>query len=176
MRANNFQASRPKERGFTLIELLIASTVLLVGLLATASSVLTSERLNIQSRETARAVEAAKSAIERMRGEEFRTLYVRYNDEPADDPDGNGTAPGATFDVPGLAGPGGTAAGRIALVLDEPALGVDLNGDGDSDDTTGNSILELDHLVLPIEVTVEWNGIDGRRSVAVRTRIAAASF
>jgi len=179
MRANTVRQSSQfdgAESGFTLIELLIASTVLMVGLLATASSVLTSQRLNIQSRETTRAVEGAKAMIERMRGEEFRLLFSLYNDDDSDDPSGSGTAPGATFDVPGLAGPGGTAAGSITFRLDEPALGVDLNGDGDQVDTLGNSILGLDYLVLPFTVAVEWTGITGRRRVEVATRIAAATF
>jgi prepilin-type N-terminal cleavage/methylation domain-containing protein len=179
MRANDPVPTPPRgarEGGFTLIELMIASAVLMVGLLATASSVLTSQRVNIQSRETTRAVEGAKAAIERMRGEDVRTLFARYNDDENDDPDGPGTGPGASFDVAGLAGPGGTAAGTIAFTLDEPALGVDLNGDADRVDTLGNSILGLDYLVLPITVSVEWTGIAGRRRIEVVTRIAAQSF
>lgn len=164
------------EAGFTLIELMIAAAVLMVGLLATASSVLTSQRLNVQSRETTRAVEGAKAMIERMRGEDFRLLFARYNDDEADDPEGSGTGPGASFDVPGLAGPGGTAAGAVSFTLDEPALGVDLNGDGDAVDDLGNSILGLDYLVLPFTVAVEWVGITGRRRVEVVTRVAAESF
>lgn len=180
MRAKHSNAtrrqSRPGEGGFTLIELMIASAVLMVGLLATASSVLTSQRLNVQSRETTRAVEGAKAMIERMRGEDFRLLFARYNDDDADDPDGAGTGPGDAFDVGGLAGPGGTAAGLVSFTLDEPALGVDLNGDGDAVDTLSNSILGLDYLVLPFTVAVEWVGVTGRRRVEVVTRVAAQSF
>jgi len=133
------------------------------------------------SRESVTAAEAAESFVERLRSENVRLVFARYNTDPSDDPGGAGTAPGARFEVVGL-DPGdapdglagevrfpavdtGPAGGPPVLELREdtvePAFGLprDLNGDSIIDEADHGD----DYLLLPFEVVVTWRGRTGLR-------------
>jgi len=134
-------------------------------------------------RETGRAIEASRSLIEEMRGQPFDEIWARYNADPADDPGGPGTAPGAAFAVAGLAPVPGDPDGFVGQVvfpaiggeLREDAVDVrlgaprDLNLDGgvDAFDHSG------DYAVLPVLVRVEWRGKGPSRHVDLCTTITA---
>ncbi len=169
-------ATKKGEQGFTLIEIMIASAILATGLMALAASVLYAQRLNIVASETHQAVQAARSLVENMRGQDFRNLYIRFNEDPLDDPNGMDTAPGNTFAIDGLAGLGGLDAGVITLDLDETALETDLNGDGDEIDTIENSDVESTYQLLPITVNITWRGQAGRRTIRISTRLSSETL
>jgi prepilin-type N-terminal cleavage/methylation domain-containing protein len=160
------------ESGFTLLELILASSVVAIALLSLAASVIYAQTLGLAASETHVAVQAAKGVVEGMRSADFRTLFRSYNDDPDDDPNGPGTAPGATFAIPGLDGPGNNLPGRVTLVLDEVARDEDLNGDGDRLDTEANSTLEREYQLLPVTIDVIWRGNAGRRSVRLFTELS----
>lgn len=159
--------------------------LLTVALGEVSQSLLNVSRLEPVQRETAAALEAARGALERMRGSSFEELVALYDADPANDPDGPGTAPGAGFAVAGLAPvegdadglPGGVdlrlVAGALREDVDDVGLGLprDLNGDGavDAADHAG------DYEVLPVRVRVEWTGAGGERSVELVTTLVPSS-
>lgn len=165
--------------GISLVEVVVALTVLVFGALAAVSVMLSSIRLDQANREDALARQAARQIVETMKGTTFSKIFATYDADPADDPGGAGTAPGATFAVKGLDPQLGAASvGTIVFptvggALREDAaltdLGMprDLNGDGvvDSANHAG------DYFVLPVKILVQWRGVDGDRSYVLRTVI-----
>ncbi len=159
---------------------MIAATVLVIGVLSMIGALAAGLRLIEQNRETARAHEAARSAIESMQSVPFDQIFARFNADPNDDPGVAGSAPGATFAVPGLqstTGPahaGGVAPGAGAIEFPvaggqlsedfvDPALGMpsDLNGDG----VISAGALAGGYLMLPVRVRVTWRGVGGNREL-----------
>jgi hypothetical protein len=148
-----------------------------------ANTTVAVSRLGPVARERALAMEAARNLVERMGGEDFDDLFARYNSDPADDPDGPGTAPGDTFDVTGLTPRVGDADGLVGQVI-LPTVGaelredvadailgtprdLDFDGEIDSEDHAG------DYLVLPVRVRVEWRGPAGPCSFELVTQLTA---
>lgn len=85
---------RRSEAGIGLIETTIATT-LLVSMALVMLSVMTSvARLQHVNRQKVIAEEAVSNLVERLRGEEFSELWVRYNDNPHDDPAADTTSGG----------------------------------------------------------------------------------
>ncbi len=141
-------------------------------------------RLDPVGREKAIAAEAARSKLEEMRNHPFSQVFALYNDNPADDPGGAGTAPGSCFSVTDLMPPGaGACTGRITFPSEKSELREnvvddnfgtprDLNGDGAVDGENHGD----DCIILPIRVTIEWtpgNGKGGRRNFTVYTMFSA---
>jgi hypothetical protein len=115
-----------------------------------------------------------------MQATTFADIFRTYNAAPGDDLGGGGSAPGASFDVRGLAPRRDDADGRVGRivfptvdlaggaqalredVVDERlgmAAGRDLNLDGDAlDDVT------VGYRLLPARLIVEWTGAGGDRS------------
>lgn len=172
--------------GFTFIELSITLVILLSALLVFSSTVSGMAKQRTSNRETHLAVEAARNRMETLRATAFDDVYSLFNRNPADDPGGAGSAPGARFDVPGLAAlpeavdgcegeivfpesedPLGTFALREDVA--DAALGLprDLSGD--------NRVDSLDHsgsyLLLPVEVRVRWKSPNGPREYALRSQL-----
>jgi prepilin-type N-terminal cleavage/methylation domain-containing protein len=173
--------SRRPRSGFTLVELMLVMTILAVALVAMGDTVLTVNRLGPVNEEGARALEAGRGMVETLRGTTFAEVYARYNDDPADDPDGPNTAPGKHFVVPrlsprqddpdGFVGeillPGTTA--TLREDVDDVDLGLprDLNGDGLVD------VLDhaTDYGILPVIVRLEWSGTSGPRRLDLPTAL-----
>jgi len=86
--------SRSSRRGTSLIEIMIVMTVLVVAAGLFSQMVIATSQLRGVNRENATAAEAARVVLEEMRNERFRELFYLYNQDPADDPGGPGTAPG----------------------------------------------------------------------------------
>ena len=130
------------------------------------------------------ATQEGRRMIERLQAEPFAQVFARYNDDPADDPGGAGTGPGADFDVSGFTAWTNDAdglAGEIVLPTTALAPGVlredvvdtslgmprDLNGDGVVDANDHSS----DYRLLPVLVRIRWQNASGRNSVEFKTML-----
>lgn len=168
----------------TLLEIAIAMPITLVALGVLVQLLFSGAGLRESGRASWQASSAAQDTLERMRNEDFGSLFVMYNSDPFDDPNGPGTAPGATFEVEGLTGVDGEPVGEVILPTwnsgsevvpvwelredrDDPVAGTprDLNGDSriDADDHSG------DYSLLPILVRLRWRGPGGVRELRLRT-------
>jgi len=91
-----------RRKGFTLVELAIGITVLLVGVLGFAQTLVALEKTQARTREAGRAAQAARGILERIQAEAFPEAFRRFNAHTCYDPGGMGTAPGKNFMVDGL--------------------------------------------------------------------------
>ncbi len=175
--------------GMTAIELLIASIILLVALLAFASSMAASASLRAVTLENGIATDAAGNMLERLHETDFDEVFATYNANPEDDPDGPGTAPGNRFAVAGLLPIAAAADGLVGEVifptLEVQASEVDpLAGPGEMitqlrenvvdlalgmpRDLNGDMIIDtadhaLDYFLLPVRIELRWQGKNGAR-------------
>ena len=166
----------------SLVEVMVALMVTTVAVYLLSATITATVRHTKAKRERAVAAQAAMNLLERMRAEPFSELFARHNDDPSDDPDGPGTAPGPHFDVRGLrphaADPEG-AVGEIVLpssgrvlredgVLPELGLPRDLDGDLriDAEDHAA------DYVVLPVTVRLRWRGVAGEGRFQMSTTFA----
>src|SRR5262245_25745033 len=169
-------ASRRGSAGFTFLELTIVMVILLVALLIFSSTISGIARQRTAQREAALAQAAARNALESIRAEDFADVFALYNSNPADDPDGAGTAPGNRFAVEGLDALSDDIADLEGEILfptvddvnglpqlredvDNRKLGMprDLSGDNVVDQTSHGG----DYFILPLEIRVRWRGRSG---------------
>jgi len=134
--------------------------------------------LDLTDRETALAMQAARSKLDEVRSMDFDHVVASFDSIGSNDPDGADTAPGAEFVVEGLAMSDGSAVGTVTLpilsggVVSEgmtvAALGMprDLDGDGLTTNTSVDMATEA--LILPVVVTVRWDGVNGDREITYR--------
>jgi hypothetical protein len=173
-----------RRSGMTLIELAVGMAVLLTGVLGFGQTLVCIERSHARTRETGRAVEAARFVLERVQAEAFPEAFRRFNGDPSDDPGGVGTAPGANFRVEGLNAVPGDADGLPGEVIFPTRLGMpgilrediddvnlqmprDLSGDGVIDGADHST----DYRILPLIVRVRWRGTSGNGVVELRTML-----
>ena len=102
--------------GFTLIEVVIALSVLVVAASIFYQMLLGTSRLRQTNHQNAVAADSARVVLEEMRNVPFLEIYERYNEDPADDPAGAGTAPGNLFDVAGLEPLAGAPGGKTGTI------------------------------------------------------------
>jgi type II secretory pathway pseudopilin PulG len=173
---------RRRRSGLTLLELAMSIAVMVVGVSALASTVVTGSALNQVSHETEIARKAIETKIDAMRNTPFAQVFATYDGVGGDDPAGPNTAPGRTFAVAGLtplAGAPGGVAGLITFPSTGPQLfenavdtvvGMprDLNLDGvvDAVDHAG------DYMILPVRVRVQWMGAAGPRTIELQTQLS----
>ena len=173
--------------GSSLIELLVAVSVLMVGLLTLSRSITASVDLADKNRESALATAAAQGMVEQLFAAEFSQVFALYNGDSFDDPDGQGTAPGASFAVSGLTLQSGDADGmhgeilfpadpdlpdvlREDVVLANQGVPIDLDLDGFVDTADHAD----DYRVLPVLIRVEWQDGAGRtRELELATILGA---
>ena len=166
--------------GHTLFELTLAVMFMTFSMGAIVSSLTGSMSLSRANHETSLALDAAQSTLEEIRSTEFSEIFARYNADPGDDPVGTTTS--MSFAVAGLDAqrndPDGLV-GRVTFPGDgvtlrenvfnvEMGMPRDLNGDGDSLDDAS-----LDYTIIPVQVTVEWEGAGGNQSLELHTTIAS---
>lgn len=152
--------------GFTLIEVMIAAFLISVGVLAMMALIPTSTRLTETTQDGNLAMNGilqTSEAIAQYARQDFDYVWRAYNTNPNDDPNGTGTAPGATFAVTGLQDASGSnVVGSITFFIDETVtdtrvgLPRDLNRNGVSTDTDVSGSYTL----LPFVIAVDWK--DGR--------------
>jgi prepilin-type N-terminal cleavage/methylation domain-containing protein len=128
-RAGRRARVRGRSLGFTIVEILIALSVLVVAASIFYQMVIGATRLRQVNHENALAADAARVVLERMRNETFLEVYRLYNEDPQDDPAGQGTAPGNTFDVAGLTALDGGVGGKPGSIT-FPSLLVQSGGGG----------------------------------------------
>lgn len=160
---------RGERAGFGLLEILVAVTIFVVALGALTSSLVTSTSLVHGNRANALALDAAQSALARLRATEFSEVFVRYNADASDDPDSESPGPG--FAVAGLEAVDGDPdglPGRIEFPGDgvqllenvvDTGLGMprDLDGDGDQSGASD----PMGYTILPVRIVVDWQGQGG---------------
>lgn len=167
-------------RGTTLLDLTIGIMLVIVTVGAVSSSLSSGYSLNRANRERSKALGIAEGVLERIRAEPFEEIFARYNATNADDP-GTGASPGAAFAVEGLRPVDGDPDGFVGavefpgdgLVLREDVvdreLGMprDLNSDGIEDALDHAA----DYLVLPVRVSIVWQGAGGEKRVELVTTL-----
>jgi hypothetical protein len=189
-------ASRPRRsaRGFALVEMLVAGTVLTIGVLGHASSVLSSHKLSRSVADQGVATETLCRFIDRLRADpDWAGLYGRLRPlsvESAGDvslsslsPDATLTTHAATAYYSDFTTP--TSLGTVTFLVQVPSLAVagvpalresalasryglphDLNSDGLVDSASRGS----DYLVLPVVVRIRWQrGAQNAQEIAVST-------
>jgi prepilin-type N-terminal cleavage/methylation domain-containing protein len=177
---------RTGRRGFTLLEIAISILLLVIGITGISRLTVGITRAGNMQRDTERATEAARAAIERIKSAAFSQAFRTYNAAGADDPGTPGTAPGANFAVAGLRAapddPDGlpgeiifpTPAGHpdwLCENVTDAKLGMphDLNGDGVIDAVSHADNYKL----LPVRVRVVWQSSDGTiGTVELKTNLA----
>ena len=169
-------------KGFSLLELVIAMAVLAVAMGAILTSMVNSVALRRTNRETFLALEAARGAIETVRGEPFQRVYTSFNANAADDPDGAGTAPGRFIAVRGLGLQANDVDGFVGEII-FPGDGVSLFENlvdvtlGTPRDLSGDNVVDAaahnaDYTLLPFEVRLAWRGASGNRELSMVTTLA----
>lgn len=145
---------------------MIILAVAIGGLVAASAS---SYQLSRSNQARSAAHEAARQVVEQLRSADATQVYALYNEDPADDPAGAGTAPGPGFSVDSLNVLGDDddgLVGRIFFPVDEGSvlresvayspldMPRDLNLDGviDGNDRSG------DYVLLPVGVELDWRG------------------
>jgi prepilin-type N-terminal cleavage/methylation domain-containing protein len=167
--------------GFTLLEVAISIGVMTIALAMFSSVIASSARIGTEKRQSSVAAHAARSLLEELRSEPFRECWARYNDDPADDPGGAGTAPGRFFAVDGLDPLPGDADGFVGEIV-LPGWNGALREDAQDDllglprDLDGDSIVDEsdhagDYAILPVMVRVEWQAPLGARRVEMYTML-----
>jgi prepilin-type N-terminal cleavage/methylation domain-containing protein len=176
-------------RGMTLLEILVAMPIILVAGFLLVSTLTAATRQRALNGENARAAEVLRATIETLRNEDLGALALAYDPDPLNDPMGPGTAPGSSFDIPGLRPVEGDPDGRVGEILLPlidaapagsvlpqwqvredavlPELGMprDLNGDDRIDDLDHTG----DYRILPVLVRARWQGQFGPRTLRVFT-------
>ena len=96
----NRAPARGRRAGFSLVEVLLASSVLVVTLGGVMALLVSSTRLEQSNWEMAEAHNAARSLSEVLQAMDPDEVFALFNDDPKDDPDGEGTAPGVELFFP----------------------------------------------------------------------------
>ena len=158
---------------------MIASTVMVVGVLATVGTMRATSALGVSTRETTLAYQAARAKVEELKAQPFEFVLVRHNEDAADDPPGL-ASPGVGFDVPGLDPVAGDADGLVGRLLFPENAGGELREDAnqpefglpadlDGDDVIGALDVTGTHILLPVRVRIEWTGQTGDRFMEFST-------
>jgi len=172
-------------QGSSLVELVVATAVILVGVLAFTRALTESISLGEKNRETALATAAAQGLVEELYAADMARVFALYNDDPDDDPDGTGTAPGSRFTAAGLEARAADAGmqGRIFFPVDDgnpdvlredlvdsklrTPLDLDLDGFVDDADHSAN------YRILPVLIRVAWQDGRAERELEIATILGA---
>lgn len=165
----------------SMIEVCISMVILLVAIGGTLGTISSHLVLGASARETALAYLEAQRLVERMKAEDFESLFARYNSTQADDPAGV-HSPGAGFAIAGLTPRASDPDGRVGRIFfpseeDAPEQlredirfnGRELDLDANGDRVAGDR--SKDYVLLPVRVRVEWKGRSGNRFVELQTTL-----
>lgn len=162
-----------------MLELVIGFALLVTGVLGYLHVVAEAAATSQVNGERALASEAARQRIEMMKATSLADVLASFDDDPANDPGGAGTAPGATFAVPGLTPRAGDADGMVGAVVmpviggalreDFVDVGLGMPRDLDMDGAIDGADHSGDYALLPVRVRIEWRGRAGDSSLELRT-------
>jgi len=164
----------------SLVEVSVTIAVFCFALVSFTLAMSTSRVASETNYQRTLAKEAARGIIETLQAEDFDEVFVRYNAEPADDPDAD--SPGNAFDVLGLEpieeDPDGRVGEIVFPVVDavpgvlredvaDKRLGMprDLDGDGGTD--AGDH--KDDYRILPVLIRLTWRGKKGPCNLELHT-------
>ena len=171
----------PARAGMSLVEVMVSLLVVTVATYILTYTIMASVAHSGTKREKNLAVEAATNMIERLRACPPQDVFSLYNEIGTDDPYGASTAPGDTFDVPGLTPQldlreQPLPIGQILMpgtngVLDESVADAEFGLPRDLD---GSMFIETGdcadrYIFLPVIVRVRWRGKLGDRSIDIAT-------
>lgn len=170
-----------RRSGASLVEVLIALVVFTVSVAAYSSAVASSAQSGAERRAASLAACAARDMVERMRATAPHERFARFNANPADDPGGAGTAPGAAFAVEGLTPLDGDPDGMVGII-EFPVIGAELREDVDDADLgmprdlNGDTLIDdrnhaTNYTILPIRVRVEHQVRGARRTFVLHTEL-----
>ncbi|MBI4616028.1 MAG: hypothetical protein HY720_20595, partial [Planctomycetes bacterium] len=148
--------------GFNLLEVSFASAILAVGIFGLVSAILSSNRLNEQSRESQLALHGAQTVAAEIQA------YARGHtlDEVI------GAYDGQTVAVKGLTEvEGASDVIRIDFILDETAVtpALDINNDGDTSDP---AVPVTEVVIAPVRIRAQWSPpVGGDRTLEIVTTI-----
>lgn len=169
----------------TLIEVTVALFVFAVAAGMLLHVLTNSQMLRRLNRESQIAASGAQNIMEEIRNTPFREIVRQFDRDPFNDIDGPGTAQGATFDVAGLSPFVGAADGVVGeIILPVVNIGTDVLPVWQVREDTGDARLGLprdlngdilvnandhtdDYSLLPVIVTVRWNGFKGERTLSL---------
>ena len=164
----NCRRPRPatSRAGFSMLEVMLVMIVMTLAISMLAGTISSTAKMGPLQIENAIATEAARKNLEFMRIHELTEVFARFNADPADDPDGAGTAPGQNFQVEGLSPRAGDADGMCGRIR-FPGDGIDLREDVNDGQLGMPRDLNLDgvvetvdvsdsYVILPVEVRIEW--------------------
>jgi hypothetical protein len=169
---------RRASAGFSIVEILIAATVFMLVSGAVVTTLVASNALNATNRETVLAAQAAESLVEELKSTPFNEVFARYNSTVDDDP-AVGASPGYGFAVAGLS-PRTDDPDGIVGQIDFPGDGVELREDiadadlglprdMDRDGVVDDQDKAASYRILPVRVTLAWNGPNGNRTFQLVT-------
>ena len=168
-----------EQKGLTLIEVMISISVLVVGVMGMMMALVNTIQLQQENREYDLAANAARATIDTMRAyPDFGKAFHAYNDDPTDDPDGPGTAPGSSLPLIygvssqgpytaaassfGLLDPqGGTQGGFTKTATLDTAYATSIHSTNTEAELIGNETLEA----AVVRVDFPGNGAELREDV-----------
>lgn len=164
-----------------MVDIAVATVILVVAIGGLSGAVISTTQLNRENEETAAAYAALKQITETIQDAPFEDIFATFNDDPADDPGGAGTAVGSDFAAFGLQARPADADGMVGQILfptvvvggatqlredvadTDTGMPRDLSGDGavDAADHSG------DYILLPVTIQLQWLGANGNRQLDV---------
>lgn len=113
-----------------MVEVVVALSVMVVAVSIFCQMLVSTARMRSMNRESLLAADAARVAIERLRNEDFASVWRLYNETPSDDPAGAGTGPGMRFGTEGLDSVAGAPAGMVGRYVFPTLVVQELQGSG----------------------------------------------
>jgi type II secretory pathway pseudopilin PulG len=191
------QTRRRRDVGFTLVEVVIALCVIVLTLIGLISGISYASRTNAVIQDDELAMRGAQKIIETIRSYPVGMVWACFNNNPADAaslPSTYGWNPTAypemasnMFAVEGLSPIGDTVNGvtwtqcgmvsfpgdqttKLVEITDKTDPMWDENGaDLNANDVTAESLGVADpYNLLPVTITLRWQGIGGKRTMTFR--------
>lgn len=187
------------EGGFGLVDQMVATAVIGLTAMGFVGASLASRSLEQDNRALSAAVEMSRQVLGQMQSTRFSETFARFNADPADDPEGEGTASGASFiwktvEFLALGSGRGSSQGtgeevcalptEMSFQIDFPVqnnLGVlelreDLNRpdlglprDLDGDGVITGVNVAGTYTILPVLIRTTWQSVQGPRTLTLAT-------
>ena len=183
------RVGRHDHAGFSLLEVIICMSILTIAVSSLVFAIMTANHLNNRSSAEALALAAAEGKLSEIRETPFANIVATFS--------------GQTFTIANLTPPtAGTAQGEVIIINSEApneasfgrnlgvaggASGVDLNGNGRTDDVlvggfgmdingdgvvpTAGQVAPASMALIPVVVLIRWNSSEGIQRLQLVTTI-----